>query len=345
MELGHELTLFQAGLLLVHKAAALNEAGRIVEALELGETIRLAAADSNDVSGQGFCSIALSRACLNAGRLLEAKKWAAEATEPLRRWGHGGPLRWGLGYLALSSAMSGDRRTAHDAVSELDVLAPHPAKMLESDIDRGRAWTAVIDGRIEEGKSMLRGLAEEMKVTGQATYEAAALFDLARLGEAAEVAERLREISDIGQSRLHATMADAAAAQAKGSAVDLAGSAEHFVEMGAMLFAAETAVATADAFRRNGDQRRAAEWSRRASDLTARCDGAQTPALLQIESMVPLTQREREIAQLAVRGLTSKAIGERLFVTSRTVDNHLARIYAKLGITSRAELSDALARD
>jgi len=58
-----------------------------------------------------------------------------------------------------------------------------------------------------------------------------------------------------------------------------------------------------------------------------------------------LTQREREIAQLAVRGLTSKAIGERLFVTSRTVDNHLARIYAKLGITSRAELSDALSRD
>ncbi len=50
----------------------------------------------------------------------------------------------------------------------------------------------------------------------------------------------------------------------------------------------------------------------------------------------------REIASLAAQGLASKTIGERLFVTSRTVDNHLARIYTKLGVGSRAELADAL---
>jgi DNA-binding NarL/FixJ family response regulator len=59
--------------------------------------------------------------------------------------------------------------------------------------------------------------------------------------------------------------------------------------------------------------------------------------------MTPLTQREREIATLAAQGLASKTIGERLFVTSRTVDNHLARIYSKLGVGSRAELAETLA--
>jgi DNA-binding CsgD family transcriptional regulator len=58
---------------------------------------------------------------------------------------------------------------------------------------------------------------------------------------------------------------------------------------------------------------------------------------------VPLTNREREVAILAASGLTSRAIAERLFLSARTVDNHLARIYAKLGVTSRAELPAAIA--
>ena len=54
--------------------------------------------------------------------------------------------------------------------------------------------------------------------------------------------------------------------------------------------------------------------------------------------------REREIAQLAADGLPSRVIAERLFVSVRTVDNHLARIYTKLGVTSRSELPAVLGR-
>jgi DNA-binding CsgD family transcriptional regulator len=57
---------------------------------------------------------------------------------------------------------------------------------------------------------------------------------------------------------------------------------------------------------------------------------------------VPLTPREREIALLAAGGSTSKEIAERLFVSARTVDNHLQNVYAKLGITSRSALREAL---
>jgi DNA-binding CsgD family transcriptional regulator/energy-coupling factor transporter ATP-binding protein EcfA2 len=55
-----------------------------------------------------------------------------------------------------------------------------------------------------------------------------------------------------------------------------------------------------------------------------------------------LTPQEREIAELAAAGLSNKQIGERLFLSHRTVGNHLHRVFPKLGITSRAALRDAL---
>ncbi|MFF3879112.1 AAA family ATPase [Streptomyces sp. NPDC001978] len=55
-----------------------------------------------------------------------------------------------------------------------------------------------------------------------------------------------------------------------------------------------------------------------------------------------LTAQERQIAELAAMGLTNKQIGERLFLSHRTVGSHLHRLYPKLGITSRAALRAAL---
>ncbi|MFG2375418.1 AAA family ATPase [Streptomyces sp. NPDC048504] len=57
---------------------------------------------------------------------------------------------------------------------------------------------------------------------------------------------------------------------------------------------------------------------------------------------VALTVQERQIAELAAVGLTNRQIGERLFLSHRTVGSHLHRLYPKLGITSRAALRVAL---
>ena len=51
-----------------------------------------------------------------------------------------------------------------------------------------------------------------------------------------------------------------------------------------------------------------------------------------------LTRREREVAALAVQGLSAQGLGRRLGIGERTAETHLANAYAKLGIRSRLEL-------
>ena len=52
-----------------------------------------------------------------------------------------------------------------------------------------------------------------------------------------------------------------------------------------------------------------------------------------------LTGREQDVAALAAAGHTAREIGERLFISRRTVETHLARVYAKLGVRSKRELA------
>jgi DNA-binding CsgD family transcriptional regulator len=60
------------------------------------------------------------------------------------------------------------------------------------------------------------------------------------------------------------------------------------------------------------------------------------------EARDQLTAQELQIAQLAAGGLSNREIGQRLFLSHRTISTHLYRAFPKLGITSRAELSAAL---
>src|SRR5262249_12761946 len=60
-----------------------------------------------------------------------------------------------------------------------------------------------------------------------------------------------------------------------------------------------------------------------------------------VESRDDLTAQERQIAQLARDGLSNHEIGMRLFLSPRTVDWHLHKVFTKLGIGSRRELRDA----
>ncbi|MFJ6197540.1 AAA family ATPase [Micromonospora sp. NPDC092111] len=57
-----------------------------------------------------------------------------------------------------------------------------------------------------------------------------------------------------------------------------------------------------------------------------------------------LTATERRVARLAAQGRTNRAIADALFISPKTVEANLARVYRKLGISSRAELGAAMAQ-
>jgi DNA-binding CsgD family transcriptional regulator len=81
-------------------------------------------------------------------------------------------------------------------------------------------------------------------------------------------------------------------------------------------------------------------WSERArGELRATGEkiGPRTP-----DARDRLTAQELQIAELAAAGLSNREIGERLFLSHRTIGSHLYRIFPKLGITARAQLRAAL---
>jgi DNA-binding NarL/FixJ family response regulator len=76
------------------------------------------------------------------------------------------------------------------------------------------------------------------------------------------------------------------------------------------------------------------------AELTA--TGAR-PRHIQLSGVESLTPSERRVADLAADGLTTRRIAESLFVTPKTVEYHLRHTYQKLHISSRTQLTEALA--
>jgi len=64
-----------------------------------------------------------------------------------------------------------------------------------------------------------------------------------------------------------------------------------------------------------------------------------TPATTRTELADELTKREWDVVELIEQGLTSRRIGDQLFISARTVDEHIAHIRAKLGLANRAQIA------
>jgi DNA-binding CsgD family transcriptional regulator len=92
-------------------------------------------------------------------------------------------------------------------------------------------------------------------------------------------------------------------------------------------------------FRRLG----ARSWAQRAQAELRASGVAVADVPREPDALAELTPQQRQIVRLASRGLTDREIGDRLFLSPRTVGSHLYRSYPKLGVASRHQLRDVIA--
>jgi DNA-binding CsgD family transcriptional regulator len=339
--LGDELAIAHPAMHLVNQVFALAEAGRLADAGQLAQAGAEIVAPNRVPIAQIFFAASLGRVATLQGRLATARRYYAEAAGLAEANRFAGPRRLALSGLALACAMLGDADAAAQALAERDTGPAFGFRGPEQQL--ADAWTALAARRPAEAAEWFRDAAAQAASTGHRTAEAWLLHDLMRTG-GGDTSARLRELASMCDSPLISARARHASAARARNALELAGAASDFEALGAMLLAAEAAAAAAEAFSQAGEQRAAAGARRRSSALAAACEGAATPGLIHIARPVPLSGREREIVMLAATGMASKDIAQRLFLSVRTVNNHLHHAYTKLGVTSRADLSQALGR-
>lgn len=253
---------------------------------------------------------------------------------------------------AQAAALRGDARQAAEAMAEADQSQASSMAVLYPWLEQARAATLAANGDLPGAVAHLHELVRRLRADGFAGHETLALHDLVRLGQAAAftgptcsdgsrrtVAQRLTELSEQVDGELPPLLARHARAAADGAPEQLLAAADNFMALGLALPAAEAAAAAVHLLRRNRSPEIAAA-SERLAGLLGCCDIVHTPAL---RAATPtLSDREWQVARLAAEGETSRAIAEQLFLSTRTVENHLQRIYSKLGVTGRAELRAAL---
>ena len=91
-------------------------------------------------------------------------------------------------------------------------------------------------------------------------------------------------------------------------------------------------------------QLRARSWAQRTEAELRACGVAVGDAPGEPDALWELTPQQRQIVRLASDGLTNREIGDRLFLSPRTVSSHLYRSFPKLGVADRHQLRDVIAR-
>lgn len=324
------------------RCLALYAGGRLHEAARESELRYRAALACGDERAGACFAVLLGRITLDRGLLPTAHRWLTEAA--LLTGGAPRPdvLVSCQSWLAELAALRGDSDRAAEHVARAEEHSTPVTGLARTYLMLARSWLAASRPDLAEARRLAAAAAETALRGGNLHAGAVAWHTVARLGDARRAAPHLQRLAcsvDGGQVDVYSAHAHAIVG-ADGAALDTV--AMDLDRLGAQLLAAEAAAEASVAYRANGSSRLG-----RAAAATARahvesCGGdARSPALLSLATPA-LTAREREIALLAARGLSSRTIAARLTLSVRTVDNHLQVTYGKLSIGGRRELPGAL---
>jgi DNA-binding NarL/FixJ family response regulator len=325
--------------MMVGLAHALETRGRLAEALEMAEGAVESARLAGNVQVVGWALVAEAWTAAMLGDLDHAVAAGEEAVEALR----------GLDESVLT-------RATHAHVAAVWLEAGRPERCLQQVqavgapelplIEPGRrAWLCGVLSRAELARGNAAG-AETWAARGEALARDLAL----PLAEASILHARALLALDGGDPQASAALAAraAAAADAVGAVIDAArartlggralaaaGDADNAVDL---LTGAEAELSACGAAHLRDEAAR--ELRRLGQRVTAR----QRRFAPSAGGLDALSGREREVAKLVEQGRTNRQIAAELYLSEKTVETHLSRVFAKLGVGSRAEVAAAVGR-
>lgn len=279
-----------------------------------------------------------------AGRVDFVRGSAVLACEALRKsvWtmSESLPVGWVMlvaAWLAQAAGARGDAETARVALARAEKATGPQVAVFLPELELARSWVQAAAGQTTSARSHANRAAKTARRAGMHAVEANALHTAVRFGDRSQ-SVRLAALAAQLDSPLPTAMAEHGRGLAEHDGERLSAASDQFYRIGAWAMAADAAAHASREYARSGNRIPELEASTRAHWLASRCD-VRTPAVEEIERPLPITDREREIANLVGACLTNREIADRLGVSPRTVDGHLYRIFAKLGIEDRDQLA------
>jgi DNA-binding CsgD family transcriptional regulator len=299
-------------------AGNLDLAGRQAgEAVERSRQSGLSSLQCNALSAQCLASALLGQTAI-------ARAAAKEGLQIAAQTGAVAPLTWLTAHLGFLELSLGDHTAAHarleplaGMVVKIGVGEPTIVRFLPDEIE-----ALIAMGELEEARQMVAMLEER----GRALDRPWALVTGARSAALLAAADGAFDAAEEALDRAFQALARLPEPVERGRTLLVAGA---IARRARRWHSARTYLSQAlDLF----DALGAALWAERAAAELARIPGRRRAGN-------ELSEMEERVAGLVATGLTNQEIASRLFVTVRTVESHLSKIYAKLGLRSRTELA------
>lgn len=304
------------------------------------------------------------------GRLAEAAADASEAlslSEDTGQHSNAGLVRWLLALIDAVQGRSADCRA--QTAGMLSLKGPSEAEALRIYSSQALGFLALGAGDLDEAVHHLMAVDRLHRETGGAhplidVYEQDLIEALIRLGRVGEAGDALATFAARAE-RSGAPWPAAAAARCRGLLADDDELEGHFAEALVWHDRTPTPFERARTELCHGERRRRARRAREAREPLAaalqtfealgaepwaekarrelRATGAR-PRRPPSASSQPLTPQELQVALTVADGATNKEAAAALLISPKTVEYHLAKVYEKLGVRSRAGLARRMAR-
>lgn len=343
------LTLIESNpeiLLDLHRVAFFRHVSLLVHAGDF-EAAEAELRDYAPEEGRDYAFVSGSLAVLDAATDVRRGRFRAglgklrPALAGLRMSDSDALLPYALGITAWAAAAVGEDAMASDCLTEMSRTGPRGSRQFGL---LAMAFAAAARALTSTGSDEAEKLLEYAAVARSGNWASCEkdILELAASVGRSDAAELLKNVTDSLEGAEASVLNAYARALLARDAAALAAAGDRAELFQKYLLAAEACRQAMEVYAGAGDarsQRALAPVIRRRRALV---DGGVFLEPTELDGVPPLTSREREIATLALQGHSNRDIARILTVSTRTVEGHLYRIYVKLGISRREDLTSEL---